>query len=263
MSRELETRLRVTKTAALVAALLALVAAHVLAVPITVDGDPSDWGVAPGPWHTSQWVPVDGVQGTWPPAEPDHPDNNAGGHVGPGHGGQTFDAEAIYFTTHNATAYFGIVTGLPPQGARGEQPGDLILAFGTDGAWTHAIETTGDHGLVQGALYTDATWANGLWGATSDPASIASGTAVWTPQDPNLSYRPTSGRHFFIEVGIPLAALPLSHDEPTPFQAHWTQTCGNDAVDMEGEMPRPHSPEPATLVLLGCAVAGLAARRRR
>ncbi len=271
MARDRNSTPAIVRGAALALALLALAAANALAVTITVDGDPSDWGVAPGVWGSSDWTPFAGVQGTWPPAEDDFPDNAGGGQVGPGFGGQEFDAEALYFAVSGGNACFGIVTGMPPGGARGERPGDIILAFGLGSDWTHAIETTGDGGLALGGLYAVTEWDDGLWGAVTNPSGIAAGSPLWTPLGSNLCYEPTTGNHFFIEVAVPLSVLPLSEAEPTPFRAHWTETCGNDAVDLEGLLPDdPHEPEvppvmpePTTLALLGCAVAGLAARRRR
>lgn len=246
----------------LAAAVLAWSATPVAALTITVDGDPSDWGIAPGEWGTSVWTPADGVQGTWPPAEDDYPDGTNSGYVGPGYGGQDFDAEAIYFTYDDEYAYFALVTGMPPKGARNEFPGDIILRFGQDPTWTHAIETTGGNSLVVGALYEEIEWEKGLWG-TTDPAGIASGTEVWAPESPNLVYTKSSGEHYVLEVAIPLSVLPRQEMGYKPFAAQWTQTCGNDGVAMHGDLPPVHMPEPTTLALFGLALAGLRARRRR
>ena len=58
-------------------------------------------------------------------------------------------------------------------------------------------------------------------------------------------------------------ATPYQELGSKPFAAQWTQTCGNDGVAMQGDLPPVHMPEPTTLALFGLALAGLRARRRR
>lgn len=270
--RGLEARRRLARRIVLAVMIFGVVAAQALALPVTVDGDVADWGIAPGPWGSSDWVPFAEVQGTWPPAEQDFPDHASHGYVIPGHGGQPFDAEALYFAHDDHYAYFAIVTGLRPTGIRGELPGDLAIAFGLAGPYTHGVETTGDGGLLSGGLYDNVVWASGYWGGQSDPTAIVSGDLVAGPPDTELVYVSHSGPHYVIEIAVPLGLLPLSTTLPTPFRAHWTQTCGNDAVDMTGLMPLlpppppyddPVIPEPTTMALLGGALAAVAARRRR
>jgi hypothetical protein len=45
------------------------------------------------------------------------------------------------------------------------------------------------------------------------------------------------------------------------FGLHWTMKCGNDVI--EGQDPAPHAPEPATIILLGAGLVGLAGGLRR
>jgi hypothetical protein len=249
------------------AILLGVLAGPAGAFPITVDGNPSDWGIAPGPYGASDWEPFAGVEGVWGRPEDSQPGTN-GGFVNPGYGDQTFDAEAFYITYDPEYLYFAVVAGLPRGGASGHYPGDIAIDMGRDGTWDLGIETTGNNGNAVGALYAVARWGAGLWGST-DPTSILNGTAVWQPDFPNLFYsRIGTTDHYFIETAIPLDRLPISRTAPTPYRVHWTQTCGNDAVDaMAGFPPLPDDqqaiPEPATCALLGGGLLAVLARRFR
>ncbi|MFP4057465.1 MAG: hypothetical protein ACLF0G_11405 [Candidatus Brocadiia bacterium] len=245
---------------------LALMARHAGGDPISIDGLPADWGIAPAGPFDSDWEPDPGIDGVW--------EDDAwtwSGYLGPGWGGQRYDAEGLYFTHDDAWAYFGLVTGFPPDGVDDDWAGDLALDIGRDGSWDLGIETTGDRDHLPGALYRDIAWASGLW-PSSDPTEMLSATAAWTPPGGTLYYNYLGDDHYFLETGVPLSQLPLSPDQPTDFRAHWTMTCGNDAVDLDAQFPvTPNTPpsiipEPATCTLLGSgllAVFALRARKRR
>lgn len=254
--------------AALALSLLSLSAGSGLALTIAVDGNPSDWGIAPGPWGASDWVPLPGVQGVWGGTEDYRPGTN-GGFVAPGYGGQLFDAEALYFTYGDAYAYFAVVTGFPPEGTQGNVAGDIALDIGADGTWDYGIETTGNRGNVRGGLYENIHWGNGLWGAATNPAEILTGSLAWAPTFSSLSYTAIGNEHYFIETAVPLDALSRSTMQPTSFQANWTMSCGNDGVRATGQLPpSPQEfqsviPEPATCTILGSGVLALLALRAR
>jgi len=255
------------RTALLALSVLALIAAHAGAYPITIDGLPDDWGIDPGPFASSDWEPNPGVDGVWGPPE-DYQPGTDGGYVHPGYGGQQFDAEAFYCTYDPEFAYFGLVIGLPPQGAQGHVPGDIALDFGPDGTWDIGIETTGNNGNAPGGLYASILWGSGLWG-NSDPTSILTGSLQWEAGGTNIVYSALAGTdHYFVEVAVPLEQFPLSETTATAFRAHWTQTCGNDAVDFDSELPSVPTiggvvPEPATCAILGGSLLAMGALRRR
>ena len=247
---------------------LGLMAGRASGYTMTVDGDVSDWGIAPGAFGSSDWEPLPGTQGIWGPPE-DYAPGTSGGYVYPGYGGQEFDAEAFYLTYDENCAYIAVVCGMPPSGAQGHRPGDIALDFGLDGTWDLGIATTSYGGKTAGGLYTDITWASGLWGGVSDPTAIITGTLVCAPDTTSLFYSAIGGTgHYVIEASIPLDQLPSSEEgAPVSFRGHWTQTCGNDAVDAECSLP-PGSiiPEPMTCTLMGIgfvALLGSQARRRR
>ena len=212
-----------------------------------------------------------GVQGTWGP--PEDYTGGGSGYVGPGSGGQSYDAEAIYFTYDETYAYFGVVTGFPPTGIGSHRPGDIALDFLAYGSWDFGIETTGNNGHVLGGLYaTD----NGDWKTPSYSSSFPlelkhGGSLAWNPDSDNMYYLNTTYgcEHYFIETAVPLSQLPLSDTECTPFEIHWTMSCGNDVVEARvSYCPPPStqdvSPEPATCTMLGGGLlAALALRKRR
>ncbi|MDR3089465.1 MAG: PEP-CTERM sorting domain-containing protein [Desulfobulbaceae bacterium] len=69
---------------------------------------------------------------------------------------------------------------------------------------------------------------------------------------------PTSGTFTFNLDNIDLAMYGLDGE----IGLHWTMSCGNDVVEGVVSAP-PQVPEPATMLLFGTGLAGLAAYRRR
>ena len=62
-------------------------------------------------------------------------------------------------------------------------------------------------------------------------------------------------------VSFDISNLGLADD--VQFDAHWTMSCGNDAIDGGGVVTTTSVPEPASIALLGLGMVGLAAMRKR
>jgi len=236
--------------------LLLALSGSMLAGPISVDGDWSDWGINP---DSNQWSQTVGDRIFFE----DYTGTDGTGVLGPGRGGQFFDVEAIYAYRAGDQVNFAIVTGFDLDGVvyKGTPytPGDVFFDVGT--GWDVAID------LQNGDLYTGATGSNPNEFPSSRPHLITGGTVVGTADlvfnsDAAMTVYTSGGHssaHYLIEGGIDLGAVGGAGKSA---EIHWTMLCGNDLG--EGEIPAP-VPEPATIcfLCLGALAAGLGARSRR
>lgn len=224
------------------------------ALSYTIDGSLFEWGVTPGLFGSSDWVPNTGIQYALEDQDP------AVNFLGPGYGGQAFDVEALYVDFDSTNLYVAIVTGFRPEGSNGYRAGDIAFDFGIDGSYEYGIGATTHNGVVtQGSLYSVSSWGQGGWGGASAPTKILTGTLEYDPPGVNLAYNfayPT-GSHYVIEAYMPYSYF--GSDWGKDFRVHWTMTCGNDAINLDAQAV----PEPASLSLLGLGLLGLARLKRK
>lgn len=232
---------------------------------VTIDGAVGDWGVNPGPYGSSDWVPSSGVVYT------QEDQNPAVDYLNPGYGGQGFDVEAMYFQRDTTFAYFAIISGFPLEGRiYGGAPyyaGDVAFDFGADGSYEFGLETGAAN---RGKLYGNPTWNQPLF-TVCGPYDIATGTLLGSVA---FGYDKTSylaNGHYAFEFAIPISYFGSFWGDPsgTPkFNMHWTMSCGNDCLELNvpadpARGPNiPLTPEPSTYVLLTLGLLGLAAARK-
>ena len=251
---------------------------------MTVDSDLNEWlPGAPSGSSADDWTPVDG-HGIKYFVE-DQTGERA--YLGPGWGGQDYDAEAVYAQRSATHLNFAIVTGRAPD-ADGFVAGDIAIDFGLDGTFEYGVVMLTDAtGIgMAGELYRVTEWNYGLWSApgvegdpTSTPFGLSHPTAIEAGTklaDVDLSYDAMryngvsglgigefgdAGKHYVIETSIALDLLDPSMINQN-FLVHWTMACANDVVAVDPP-PGGEVPAPASLLLLLAGLGGLAMRRMR
>ncbi len=244
---------------------------------ITVDGDLSDWGI-----NLPDFTKPAGVYGI----DEDYVGSN--GEVGPGYGGQGYDAEALYFTRDASNGYIAIVTGFPQAGRADSRyapngwiyAGDIAMSFdGMKDVYEYGIQTSSDavpqNGIMGGTpgdLWRVSTWSTSNEGTSfssyyqeSNPASIKSVTDLSPLFSGTLAYVKTADvfDRYIMEYCFPLNAIQgVDWSKDVSLALHWTQSCGNDAIMFEGSIPT-SVPEPMSMTLFGLGAAALMVRRFR
>lgn len=249
------------------------------ALAYTIDGELSDWGVSHN-GNASDWNPNSGIY-----YKVEDQTGSGAYYLGPGWGGQAYDAEAMYVNWDTSNLYIAIATGHNP--ATEDKPssnsygaGDIAIDIGNNGSWDYGIDTTGNYG-VAGSIYSSVSWAYGLWNSSNaydpthpDPAhptSILSGTlkgaGTLASSGGSTGYGAgsASNLHYFYEVAIPLSIFG-NQWAGMDFTVHWTQNCANDSIFVSAS-DFPHDtvtvPEPGTLALLPLGALAIGAMRRR
>lgn len=237
-----------------------------------VDGLLNDWGVTPfSDWSpnslTADWVggKAENNNGGW---------NNTTGLNG--FGGETFDVEAMYFDDFETDIYFAIITSFPQEGvdAYGTHfnTGDLGLDLYPGGSYGYEYGVKcGINGF--GTLSYLPTWTlpdgNQGWTANA-PSEFLGGTSlgtisliysnlgVFTNDNGTINDYST----YLIEGKIAKSDLEVgAMNIGQQVKLHWTMSCGNDAVDLQGDVDNP-VPEPTTMVLMGAGLVGISLRKR-
>ena len=263
---------KVTTLLMVVALGIFLMGGSASALKYSIDGDISDWGIDLSSATSLKYLDYN------KPSLPeenifteDNDDNNKNKwrEVSPGWSIQNkYDAEAIYFDNDDQYGYIAIITGMASSGWGEYGPGDI--GIDVDGA--NDIEVVDEHYkqdqnysaytpyeyaiTMDGKLVKVTKWNSVKY--TDYGYDISGPYRVKEKETENNIFFAYSdspiNAHYVIEAAFLLSDLGLEPGDT--FQINWTMGCGNDYVRLEGA--RVHTPEPATLLLFGSGLIGLA-----
>lgn len=225
---------------------------------------------------------------------------NEDGVVGPGSGGQDFDAEYLFYkydeSSHNLSiglqTGFNLETGKVYYSGKNYYAGDLALSF-NDAGYEYAVDfglrtydyynhkVSADTGYYDDArdssgLYEVTQWNNNiLFNSESSPFAMDGGSKVQSLIRNDVGTDATYGcggssdcASFFRIVTFNVEGL-VSDVDNFKVDAHWTMSCGNDNINGRVNIAQSGStpvPEPSILALFSIGSLGLLAsgyRRRK
>lgn len=218
------------------------------------------------------------------------------GNVDPGVGGQAFDAEYLLYKREGNILSIGLQTGFDL--SDGVQPypvntntyyyaGDLALSFddSTDsyeyafdfglltkdysGDLVDADAAGSSDGIDTEGLYavTDTGWNDDVYSGHQSfdgvlPFAMNDGTIVENAMESNTYNQNAINGSFYRIVELDLSQIAgLDLLTGLTLSAHWTMSCGNDAIN--GTAALAPVPEPASMLLFGTGFVGLLGMARK
>lgn len=203
------------------------------------------------------------------------PDNDASG-------GQPYDIEQLFYYFEDAdpnnltggTLHVAMVSGFNAAGVGNIQAGDLFLDLGNTGSFNLAVAVGSDIPARYGKAWSNSGAPNWTTTSVNVPAHAGSADPYRVDETQpgaiayngvNVAWGAIGTRHNFLEVSIDVDAglEDVLTNQFGGLGIHWTMECGNDYIDVHDDTPFTPVPEPATAMLFGMGMLGVALRARR